>query len=214
MKRKEEYELIERVNLCKRYRQEGEMSKGTTSALKWYKRGIAMATKSDRFDHKNYEYYYDMQKHYEPYERKGKRCFERAARCFKRSAELGNELAMMNYALYLFAFKKNYQEAMNWFVAASNAGLAAADYELYIFYKNGYCGVEKDKEKAQQFYQRYKTRCEESERQLMLAWGIDENDKVIGATYMFVWFSGGSVPSIYDTPRAIPSKWRFEPYED
>ena len=214
MKNKNEYDITERVKLCDKYRRNGEMCQGGEDALKWYKRGIAMAIKSDKFDHKNYEYYYDVQKHYFPYEIKGKWFFDRAAKCFKHSAELGNELAMMNYALYLFAYKKNYNEALKWFLAASNAGLAAADYELFTFYKNGYCGVDKDEEMAKKYFQRYKIRCEESERQLMLSWGIDENNNVIGVTYMFVWFSGNSVPLIYDTPRAIPSKWRLETYKD
>lgn len=209
LKQRNEYGLNERVSLCTRYRKEGEMSQGSTSALKWYKRGIAIALKGAKYDQKNYEYYYDFQKHYEPYERKGFKHFEEAAKCFKHSAELGNELAMMNYAVYLFSFKEEFQEALKWFFAAADAGLAVADYELSVFYKKGYCGVEIDEEKAEWYYQRYKSRCEESERQLILAWDIDEERGVIGRAYMYGWFCGYSFPETYDTPRAKPSKWKY-----
>lgn len=209
MKNKNEYGLKERVDLVTRYRKKGELSSGTTSALKWYKKGIAIALKGAKFDQKNYEYYYDYQEHYEPYERKGLRYFEEAARCFKRSADLGNELAMMNYAVYLFSFKEENRDALKWFVAASDKGLAVADYELSVFYRKGYCGVEVDEDKSAWYYQRYKQRCAENERQLILAWDIDEDRGVIGRAYMYGWFCGYSFPEIYDTPHAKPSKWKY-----
>ena len=178
-------------------------------ASKWYSRGIKKALKGAKYDQKNYEYYYDFQEHYEPYERKGLKCFEKAADCFKRSAELGHDLATINYALYLFAFKEEFQEALKWFLEASDLGLALADYELSIFYKVGYCDVEVDEKKAEWYYQRYKSRCAEDKRQQRLAKDIDEERGVIGRAYMYNWFCGYSFPEIYDTPSAKPSKWKY-----
>jgi len=179
------------------------------AANKWYSRGIEKALIGAKYDQKNYEYYYDFQEHYEPYERKGLKYFEKAADCFKRSAELGHDLATINYALYLFAFKFEDQEALKYFFAAADMGLALADYELSMFYQKGYCGVEIDEEKSQFYYQRYKTRCAEDKRQNRLARDIDEERGVIGRAYMYNWFCGYSFPEIYDTPHAKPSKWKY-----
>ena len=52
MKQRNEYGLNERESLCTRYRKEGEMSQGSTSALKWYKRGIVIALKGAKYDQK------------------------------------------------------------------------------------------------------------------------------------------------------------------
>jgi len=52
LKNKNEYGLKERVDLVTRYRKKGELSSGTTSALKWYKKGIAIALKGAKFDQK------------------------------------------------------------------------------------------------------------------------------------------------------------------
>ena len=60
MKQRDEYGLNERVSLCTCYRKEGEMSRGSTSALKWYKRGITVALKGSKYDKKNYEYLYSV----------------------------------------------------------------------------------------------------------------------------------------------------------
>ena len=209
MKRKEDYELDERVALIEEYRKNGKHAGGTESALKWYQQGIAYALKGEEYARENYEYYYFTQKHCRSYERKGKAYFEKAASCFERSAELGHELGMMNYALYLYAFKDEYAKALPWFIKASEAGLAVADYELAVFYKNGYCGVEVDKEKAEAYFQRYQTRCAEDERQLILAWDLDNDWRVLGRSYMFNWFCGYSFPECYDTPRVKPSKWKY-----
>jgi len=210
MKPKEQYNNDERLALIQKYREKGEGSCGSARALKLYRRGIKFGLKSARYDAMNYAYYYDYQEHYESYERKGLKYFEKAADYFRRSAELGNDLAMMNYAVYLFDFKKNYEEALKWFVAASEAGLAVADYELAVFYKKGYCGVEINEEKANIFFDRYKQRCEADERQLMLAWNIDDDWTVINRFELFRWVCGHSTKVIYDTPSAKPSRWRYQ----
>ena len=209
MRQKNDYDLFEKIELCTRYRKNGEMSKGGTGALELYKCGIAKALEGDKIDKKNYEYYYDYQKHYEPYEKEGLRLFEEAAKYFKCSAELGNDLAMMNYALYLFSFKGEEQESLKWFFTASDAGLAVADYQLSVFYRNGICGLEIDEEKAEQYHRQYKKRCEEDERQLILAWDVDDDVGVIARAYMFAWFCGLSAPLLHDTPRARESKWKY-----
>lgn len=179
------------------------------AAIKWYNRGVRNARKSAYYDERNYVYYYDFQEHYEPYERKGLKFFEKAADCFERSAEFGHDLATINYALYLFAFKFEDQEALKYFFTAADMGLALADYELSIFYQKGYCGVEIDEEKSRFYYQRYKTRCEEDKHQKWLARDIDEERGVIGRAYMYNWFCGYSFPEVYDTPHAKPSKWKY-----
>ena len=196
-------------SLCTRYCEEGEASLGGEAALEWYKRGVAFAKKGAEYDQKNYEYYYDRQKHRKLYERKGLKYFLNAAECFKNSAELGNEIAMMNHALYLFSFKNEEQESLKWFIAASDAGLAIADCELSVFYKKGYCGLEIDEEKAEYYYQRYKSRCEESERQAIFAHFIRDDRNVLGRSYMYGLFCGSPCPEVYDTPKAEPSKWKY-----
>ncbi|MBE6633256.1 MAG: sel1 repeat family protein [Ruminococcaceae bacterium] len=209
MNQKEQYDLFQQLELIKRYRELGEGCCGDEGALNWYKLGILYAIKGARYDQLNYEYSYDTKKHCRAYERKGRKLFERAAKCFQLSAEFGNDLAMMNYALYLFAFKAEYEEALKWFLAASEAGLAVADYQLSVFYQNGYCGVAADEERAEAYFTQYQRRCEESERQLMLAWDLDEDRRVIGRAYMFRWFQGISCPELYDTPGASPSDWKY-----
>ena len=109
----------------------------------------------------------------------------------------------------MFVFKFEDQEALKYFFAAADMGLALADYELSMFYQKGYCGVEIDEEKSQFYYQRYKTRCAEDKRQNRLARDIDEERGVIGRAYMYNWFCGYSFPEIYDTPHAKPSKWKY-----
>ena len=118
-------------------------------------------------------------------------------------------MATINYALYLFSFKNEYQAALKYFFAASEMGLALADYELSVFYQKGYCGVRLDEEKAKLYYNRYKSACAEDEHQKWLARGIDEERGVIGRAYMYNWFCGYSFPEIYDTTRAKPSKWKY-----
>ena len=193
------------VNTSKKIEEE----KRAKEASKWYWRGVKKATRGAKYDHKNYVYYYDFQEHYEPYERKGFKYFEKAADCFRRSAELGHDLATINYAVYLFSFKEEFQEALKYFFVAADMGLALADYELSVFYREGYCSVEVDEQKADWYYQRYKSRCAEDTRQRILAKDIDEERGVIGRAYMYNWFCGYSFPEIYDTPSAKPSKWKY-----
>ena len=90
-KRREEYGFYEEINLVRYYRTQGHEAPGTAKARAWYLMGIKVALKGDEYDQRNYAYYYDCQKHYQPYERKGLAYFEKAAQCFRRSAELGNE---------------------------------------------------------------------------------------------------------------------------
>ena len=213
MNTKKKYEHMEKVKLSERYRINGELSSGDERALKEYKRGIEFMKKSDEYDTKNYTFYYDFKEHLAMYERRGLRYFKKAAKAYKRSAELGNDLAMMNYALYLYAFEKDSKEALKWFFAASDVGLAVADYQLSAFYKKGCCGFEINEEKADFYYQQYKKRCESDERQLILAYDLDDDCEPIGVSYMFAWFSGFSSPLIHDTPDALPSKWRIEAYK-
>lgn len=191
------------------YREEGKGCLGGEEALKWYKEAMELAQKGEEYDQKNYEYYYDCQTHCRSYERKGKKYFEKAALAYKRSAELGNELAMMNYALYLFAFKDEYEAALSWFRLASEWGLATADYQLACLYRHGDFGVEANEETAQQYCQRYKQRCLEDERQLMLAWNLDDDWEILGRGILFSWFQGISCRLQYDTPRAKTSKWKY-----
>lgn len=207
--KKNKYRVADKDSLNTCYRRRGELCGGGKKAMRLYRRGIRLGLIGARYDQKNYEYYYDLQEHCESYEKKGLKYFEKAAKCFKRSAELGHELAMMNYALYLFSFKDQNGEALEWFFAAADKGLAVADYELSVFYKNGYCGVEKDEEKAEWYYQRYKERCLQDKRQSVLAEGIGEKRGVIGRPYMYNWFCGYSFPEIYDTPSAKPSRWKY-----
>lgn len=209
MKAKSEYNIFEKCALIEKYRVNAEYSHGSTSARKWYRRGISLARRGAKYDQKNYEYYYDYGEHDEEYEKKGRLYFERAALCFRRSAELGNDLAMMNYALYLYALKKEYAEALKWFRAASEHGLAVADYELAVFCKKGCCGMEIDAAKAEEYFTRYLRLRESDERQLILSWDVPDDWTVIGRAFMYSWFSGYSFPETYDTPSARPSRWKY-----
>ena len=209
---KEQYDIFQRSALMERYRERGEGCSGDEKGLLLYLRGLKIAIKGHKYDRLNYEYsYFDTKhSHCRAYERKGYRLFEKAAKYFALSAELGNDLAMMNYAVYLFAFKEEYEKAMKWFLAASEAGLAVADYQLSVFYQRGICGVEADEEKAARYHAQFQARCAESERQLLLAWDVGEDGRVIGRAHMFNWFRGISCPELYDTPRASPSEWKYK----
>lgn len=193
------------------YRKKGVGSTGTTLSRIWYRAGIRYASIGSNYDYKNYIYFYDNQKHDDYYEKKGYYMFEKAASCFKRSAELGNDLATVNYAVYLYAFKKDYTTALQLFLQASDLGLAIADYQLWLFYKNGECGVDKNEAKAEFYYKQYKSRCDADERQLALSCDLDaENERIIGRSYMYCWFKGLPGPEgIYDTPSAKPSSWKY-----
>ena len=92
----------------------------------------------------------------------------------------------------MFSFKEEFQEALKYFFVAADMGLALADYELSVFYRMGYCSVEVDEQKADWYYQRYKSRCAEDTRQRILAKDIDEERGVIGRAYMYNWFCGYS----------------------
>jgi len=211
MKKREEYALDEKISLIEKYRRKGCLSTGSTSARKWYRRGIEYAKKGGEYDHKNYVHYYDFQEHDALYDKKGFVFFEKAVNCFKRSAELGNDLAIMYYAIYLYAFKQDYPKALPLFEKASLLGLAVADYQLWLFHKRGCCGVEKDEEKANAYLEQYHNRCETDERQLILAWDLeDDYERTIGRSYMFNWFKGYSFPETYDTPTAKPSSWKYK----
>ena len=210
MKPKEQHGNDKRSALIQKYREQGEGSCGSAKALRLYKRGIRFGLKSDQYDTLNYAYYYDYQEHCDAYERKGFKYFKKAADCFRRSAEHGNDLAMMNYAIYLFDFKKDFKEALRWLIAASEAGLAVADYELAVFHKKGYCGVEINEEQANIFFDKYQQRCEADERQRILAANTGDDWAVINRFELFCWFCGHATKAVYDTPAAKPSRWRFE----
>ena len=182
---------------------------GSAAAIALYERGLAHGQRSEEYDRKNYEYYYDVQKHYEPYERRGKRCFERAAACFARAAALGNGPAMMNYAMYLFAFRGKAEESLAWFLKASEAGVSTADYQLAAFYANGVGGVTADAERARTYFARYCDGCDAFWRQSLAEWGVDESLRVLGKTFLYLWFCGEDLPLLHDTPRALPSRWKY-----
>lgn len=210
MKQKEQYGLEEKNDLIDKYRIQAYMSTGSIDAKEWYLLGVEYAKKSGKYDQKNYEYYYNFQKHNKFYERKGYAYFKKAVKCFMKAAELGNDLAIMNYAVYLFSFKGDYPHALELFLQASALGLAVADYQLWLFYKYGFCGVEKDETKSAFYLEQYRTRCETDERQLILAWGLEEDEeRIIGRSYMYSWFEGHPFPEIYDTPCAKPSSWKY-----
>ena len=211
MTQRNEYALDEKIKLIEKYRKQAYMSTGSTSARKWYLRGIKYAKKGGKYDQKNYEHFYDFQEHDEGYEKKGFAFFEKAVNCFKKAAELGNDLAIMNYAVYLYSFKEDHPKALELFEKASKLGLAVADYQLWLFYKNGYCGTEKDENKADIYLEQYHKRCETDERQLILAWDLEEDEeRIIGRAYMYNWFEGYSFPEVYDTPSAKPSSWKYK----
>ena len=84
MTQRNEYALDEKIKLIEKYRKQAYMSTGSTSARKWYLRGIKYAKKGGKYDQKNYEYFYDFQEHDAGYEKKGFAFFEKAANCFEK----------------------------------------------------------------------------------------------------------------------------------
>lgn len=219
MKEKKSGFCSKEIELIDKYRVQSVMSTGSERAKHWYKRGLTLGKRSSKYDDENYTFYYDCQKHDPYYEMMGRHYFERAARCFKRAAWMGHDLSMMNYALYLFAFKSQYSEAFKWFVRASESGLAVADYQLYVFYKYGYCSVKQNDELSEQYLKQYEERIASNERQRILALHVESEresylkwfhkELVIGRSFMFNWFQGYSFHEVYDTPKAKPSKWKY-----
>ena len=210
MSQKQKCDRIDVNDFIKKYRERAYMSTGSAWGRIWYRLGILYAHICEMYDDKNYAYYYDFQEHDKFYEKASYHFFEKAAKCFKRSATRGNDLAIMNYAVYLFAFKGEDQAALELFFKASELGLAVADYQLWLFYKHGCCGVEKNQEKSEFYLEQYRARCEADERQRILAWDLDEDEEmIIGRAHMYNWFAGYSFPEMFDTPSAKPSSWKY-----
>ncbi len=212
MKNKNNYTIKERIALIEKYRKQGYGCTGTEEGLRWYMSGLKYAQEGHEYDHKNYLFYYDIGRHNREYERKGYRLFKKATECFRKSAELGNDLAIMNYALYLYAFKEQEAEALALFEKASDLGLAVSDYQLYTFYKKGCCDLKVDDGKAAFYLGRFQKRIAEDERQFILAWGVELNTGTLGRSFMFSWFHGFTFHEMYDTPSAKPSKWKYKHY--
>lgn len=210
MKTKADYSLKQWCALVERYRVHAIGSTGTHGGRTWFQRGIENGKKSERIDQENYEYYYDLGKHYEPYERKGKAYFKKAAKCFQKSAAYGNDLGMMHYGMYLYVFENRKSEAFPLFQKASELGLAIADYALYECYLDGADGIEQNTEKAEFHKARFYERCECDERQAVLSWGIDPPMRLLRRTLMYAWFSGEAEVYLHDTPRARESRWKYE----
>lgn len=210
MRKKEDYSLSETVALKNKYMERGEESTGSKLAMKWYLLGIRFGQMCDKADHENYVYYYDYRKHNKKLDKESYKYFNKAVECFVNAAEEGSDLATMFYAVYLFSFKQDYEAALPMFLKASEMGLALADYQLWLFYKNEYCGVKKDEAKAEFYYKQYHDRIEADERQFILAWDLEENrERVIGRAYMYNWFAGYVTPEQYDTPGVEPSSWKY-----
>ena len=209
-KKDEEYTHEYVREAIRRYREECVGCGGGEEALSWYRKGLEAAQKSDEYDQLNYQYSYDLKgQHNRRYEKKGLAFFEEAAACYRRSAELGNELAMMNYAVYLYDFKGLEMEGLAWLLAASEKGLAVADYQLAVFHRLGMGGASADEAKAEEDYRRYLRRCTEDERQLILAWHVKDDGRPLSRFEMFSWFCGHSYTFLLDTPHATLSDWKF-----
>lgn len=203
--------MEKQTSLSDRYRIMGVGSTGSPEGNSLYQKGIQKGIVSEKYDQENYIYYYDFREHNKRYERRGYKYFERAAALFKRAAQEGHDLATMNYALYLYAFKNQVEKSLPWFFKASELGLAVADFQLSYLYKKGCKGLEADQEKSEFYLSQYRKRMEESERQRILVGEIEEDAGGLGRIYLFDWFCGKSYFGgfIADAPYAIPSKWRW-----
>ncbi len=195
--------------LIKKYREMGEGCTGSAEGLAQYLEGLAHGAAAEEYDGKNYRYSYPNGTHCKAYEKKGYAYFQKSMDCFEKAAREGNDLAMMNYALYLFSYRAEYEAAMEWFLAASEAGLAVADYQLSRLYAEGKGGVESNAERATFYREQFLRRCGESERQLMLAWDLLDETHLLGRGWLFAWYCGFPFPLLYDTPAASPSEWKY-----
>lgn len=200
------------TSLSDQYRIMGVGSTGSPEGNSLYQKGIQKGIVSEKYDQENYIYYYTFREHKKKYERRGYKYFERAAALFKRAAQEGHDLATMNYALYLYAFKNQVEESLPWFFKASELGLAVADFQLSYLYKEGCKGLEADQEKSEFYLSQYRKQMEENERQRVLAGKTDEGAERLGRIHLFDWFCGKSYfgGRIADAPYAIPSKWRWD----
>lgn len=204
--------MEKQASLSDQYRIMGVGSTGSPEGNNLYQKGIQMGIVSEEYNRKNYIYYYNFREHNKKYERRGYKYFEKAAALFKRAAQEGHDLATMNYALYLYAFKNQVEESLPWFFKASELGLAVADFQLSYLYKKGCKGLEVDQEKSEFYLSQYRKRMEENERQRILVGKIDEDARGLGRIHLFDWFCGKSYfgGPIADAPYAIPSKWRWD----
>ncbi len=205
------YTWEEEMALSKKYREEGYDSTGSEEGLMWYKKGIKFGVKSKKIDHKNYINYYHYSMHSKRYERKGFAWFEKAAACFKKAAEYGNDLAMDNYALYLYAFMEHEEEALPWFEKAAELGLAVADLQLSYIYREGYCSVLPDVSKADFYLNRFNERKKNDKRQLILSRSVNDQTSALSKAHLFNFFCGYSWPETYaELPPGLASKWKYE----
>ena len=204
--------MRKQTSLSDQYRIMGVGSTGSPEGNSLYQKGIQKGIVSEKYDQENYIYHYTFREHKKKYERRGYKYFERAAALFKRAAQEGHDLATMNYALYLYAFKNQVEESLPWFFKASELGLAVADFQLSYLYKEGCKGLEADQEKSEFYLSQYRKRMEENERQRVLAGKTDEGAGRLGRNHLFDWFCGKSYfgGRIADAPYAIPSKWRWD----
>ena len=194
--------------LIEKYRKRAEECTGSEVGRKLYLQGIAHAERAEAWDQKNYEYSYDFEKHNAWYERRGKRCFLRAMQSFENSAKEGNDLSMMLLALYLLYCKKDRVTGMEWLVRASEAGLACADYQLSAIYEKGVEGIAADPVRAESYWEQYQRRISESERQLILAWDLDEPRNPLHDGWLFAWYHAFPFPLTHEMYNAFPSEWK------
>lgn len=190
MENKEKYKMD--INDIIKYRRYCEGAFGGEEAMKYFEEGYALAQKSDEVYGKYYTYCADGVNYCRRFEKLDREYFVKSAAAYKKSAVLGNEIAIFAYALYLYFYEDNEPESFIWFLAASSLGLAVADYWISTFYKKGECGLPTDEKMSDFYFERYQARCKESERQLYLAWDIDDDkrDAYLCQTYMFDWFNG------------------------
>lgn len=195
--------------LIKKYREVGKGCTGSERGLALYLEGIAHGKRAEEYDRENYCYSYPDGDHCAKYERLGYKSFLRAMECFAAAAEEGNDLAMMNYALYLHSYRGEREAALAWLLKASEAGLAVADYQLSALYEEGGDGMAADAEQAAFYRSQFLRRCGESERQLMLSWDILEEQGTLGRAWLFAFYCAFPFPLCHDTPSASPSEWKY-----
>lgn len=196
------------ADLDKKFRCEGAECAGTIKGMRWYVKGIKTAQKSMRYSRLDYEFFYDVGMHHKPYLQREQQLFWKAIDCYKISAEFGNELAMVNYGLYLFYFEKERrQQAVELFLKASNAGLATADYALYCIFKDGYDIMPPDTEKAERFVEQCEQRCRDSVRQRVLMGDTNRDGYMISKMRFHEWSCGYTFVGVYDLPGYYPHSW-------
>ncbi len=182
-----------KFDLVRKYRERCEDCNCSEEALIWYQKGIQCGQICKQYEMHNFHHYYYERCYCEEDTKKAKEFYLKAIECFRHSAEEGNDIAMTIYGMFIYWYggKARRNEAVTWFLKASELGLAIADYFVACCYHHGE-GVKKDQIEAERYYLQFQERLHSSQRQEALAYEMDFDMKLPYLYRLYNWCHGSS----------------------